>query len=483
MTVGDAQMRREAWGTAHHIAELQEHLATGNALNSKAVQGGPIRKRKMRGTTTQWKWAILAWLVSAAIAATPPDIEVGETRSVYVKGIEFSLSWNLVYTNQTQYTDLGAVLYSRVLWNGEVLGETFSPLYVDALLITSSDLSELKVDSTHLQNIVIEHSFSPTYSDPVSITVPLFFVPGALTLFPPAVVILVAATTREVLYALYLGIFCAAFIVQQYNPFTAFLRTLDKYLVNSLGDVDHAFVILFTWILSGLIANISKSGGSFGIARIFRRQHRLWRELRRPDSHLRCFLDSKRTWLNDGMSIYMYDCGIVYHRFAKSRMSSQLVVFFLGFVVSGALLAIQLNPLPTIASKDLCFFNFFIFPLASSLLVHRIRPWCRDLHICLSSAVGKALQRDSCGKACGTLSSMGLSCSISSTLLRFSLSSIDAVLCCTPLSRCSNLLVCLRRASPLACPWPVLSSLVGVRMCARPYSRACMLCDACAAFA
>jgi len=84
---------------------------------------------------------------------------------------------------------------------------------------------------------------------------------GFVSLLPPLFVVLVAGMTQEVLWALWVGLFVAGAIVHQGNIFDAFLRTLDTYLVNSLADSGHAFVILFSWFLAGLVAVVQKSGG------------------------------------------------------------------------------------------------------------------------------------------------------------------------------------------------------------------------------
>ena len=73
-------------------------------------------------------------------------------------------------------------------------------------------------------------------------------------------------TSQEVLLALFVGIFSAATIVAKGNVLTGFLATMSSYMVESLANADHAFVILFSWFLAGLVAVVQKSGGGHGIA-------------------------------------------------------------------------------------------------------------------------------------------------------------------------------------------------------------------------
>ncbi|KAJ8908337.1 hypothetical protein NDN08_005049 [Rhodosorus marinus] len=230
-------------------------------------------------------------LVLAGIAyGNPPLINIQEPRPIYVEGVSFTVAWTLGYTNETTY-DLGTKLYSRVIWKGTILGESEIDLFTEeGLLVQTNSLSDILIDERSNQEIFVENSLTSDFATAESSQTEVFLVPGGVTLLSPIMVILVAGLTREVLYALYIGTFVAAFVVSKYDPFQAFLRVLDTYMPESLGDVDHAFVILFTWFLSGLIACVSKSGGSFGIAEVCR-------------------------------------------KFAKTRMTVQLVIFLLGFVI------------------------------------------------------------------------------------------------------------------------------------------------------
>ncbi|KAJ8903331.1 hypothetical protein NDN08_004439 [Rhodosorus marinus] len=235
-------------------------------------------------------YLVLFSLAVGLAVTSPPAIVFDNLRPVYVDNVEFSLTVSLEYSNETTY-DASSTLYSRVLWNNEIIGNHAVALYDEyGLLRSTIYIKELLVTGLDAQDVTVENSLSSDFSTVESATASLWFIPGAVTLLSPILVIIVAVWTREVLYALYIGIFTAAFIVSHYDPFQAFLRVLDTYLVESLGDVDHAFVILFTWFLSGLIACISRSGGSFGIAEIFK-------------------------------------------KFAKTRMTVQLVIFFIGFVI------------------------------------------------------------------------------------------------------------------------------------------------------
>lgn len=87
---------------------------------------------------------------------------------------------------------------------------------------------------------------------------------GWLTLLPPILAIAMALVFRQVVPALLAGIWVGAWIVFG-DPFSGLLRTIDKYVVESLADTDHTKIVLFTLLLGGMVGVISKSGGTRGL--------------------------------------------------------------------------------------------------------------------------------------------------------------------------------------------------------------------------
>ncbi|KAI9002590.1 Na+/H+ antiporter family-domain-containing protein [Hyaloraphidium curvatum] len=90
--------------------------------------------------------------------------------------------------------------------------------------------------------------------------------PGAVTIIPIIVLLVVAFVTRQVLVALMLGVFLAATFINNYNPIIGFQRMLDTYMVEAIADPGHAAVTLFTFWTSAMVALIQKSGGAEGLA-------------------------------------------------------------------------------------------------------------------------------------------------------------------------------------------------------------------------
>lgn len=244
-----------------------------------------------------WVWTVVVWVavvwrgdVLGQAAPPLPAVKFSDrNRPVGVQNVEFSVIWDYTYTGNVSYVGFNK-LYQRLVHDGKVILEQESAVSDDTGLVLVGKGAGFILDVRGWQTIDLFISYTPDFAVTKNATRQQWYVPGGVTLLPPLVVIFIAFATREVIYALYLGIFFATFIVEQYNPFAAFLTTLDKYIVQSIGDVGHAYVILFTWLLSALIAVISKSGGTFGIADVFQ-------------------------------------------KFAKTRTSVQMVIFLLGFVI------------------------------------------------------------------------------------------------------------------------------------------------------
>ncbi|HEU4522526.1 MAG TPA: Na+/H+ antiporter NhaC family protein, partial [Thermoanaerobaculia bacterium] len=96
-------------------------------------------------------------------------------------------------------------------------------------------------------------------------------IPGWLSIVPPLVAIALALIFREVIISLTLGIFSGALILYQWNPVTAFARSIDSIVAPALADSDHAKIVIFSLLLGGMVGIISRSGGTLGIVERVRR--------------------------------------------------------------------------------------------------------------------------------------------------------------------------------------------------------------------
>ena len=87
---------------------------------------------------------------------------------------------------------------------------------------------------------------------------------GWLSVLPPVLAIGLALVTRQVVVALLLGVYVGAVVIEG-NPFTAFLRLGDRYLIDALADRSHASILIFTSILGGMVGVLSRSGATEGV--------------------------------------------------------------------------------------------------------------------------------------------------------------------------------------------------------------------------
>jgi Na+/H+ antiporter NhaC len=121
-----------------------------------------------------------------------------------------------------------------------------------------------------------------------------------LSLIPPLLAIFMALLFKEVISSLFAGIFLGAAIIAVSasgsikDIFTAFLTSLDTYIVDSLVSEDHISIILFSLLIGGMVAIISKNGGMLGIV------NRISRIAKTPKS------GQFATWLL-GVSIFFDD--------------------------------------------------------------------------------------------------------------------------------------------------------------------------------
>ena len=89
--------------------------------------------------------------------------------------------------------------------------------------------------------------------------------PAILSLAPPLIAIGLAVLFKEVLLSLFAGIWIGAIFLAGYNPISGFLVAIDKYIVPSLANKDHAAVILFSMGLGGMVGLIARNGGMHGV--------------------------------------------------------------------------------------------------------------------------------------------------------------------------------------------------------------------------
>jgi Na+/H+ antiporter NhaC len=95
-------------------------------------------------------------------------------------------------------------------------------------------------------------------------------IPLWVSIIPPIIAIILALIFKEVIIALFFGIFIGGAILYGYSNgisgvFTGFLSTIQDYILPSLNDSGHLSVILFSMLIGAMVSVISRNGGMQGV--------------------------------------------------------------------------------------------------------------------------------------------------------------------------------------------------------------------------
>ena len=91
--------------------------------------------------------------------------------------------------------------------------------------------------------------------------------PGWFSLLPPLIAILLALVFREVVSALFAGVWLGALAVTGFDPLQATWTLIDGFVVAALGDTEggHTQIVIFSLMLGGMVGIVSRNGGIAGI--------------------------------------------------------------------------------------------------------------------------------------------------------------------------------------------------------------------------
>lgn len=134
----------------------------------------------------------------------------------------------------------------RVMSSGTV--DALGTAVIDDVVVEGAEALPLT-----LRSGTTEETFEPTLLN------------GWFSLAPPLLAVLLALVFREVVTALFAGVWLGALAVAGFNPIQAFWRTIDTFIVPAVADPDHAAIIVFSMLLGGMVGIVSKNGGTMGI--------------------------------------------------------------------------------------------------------------------------------------------------------------------------------------------------------------------------
>ena len=93
-------------------------------------------------------------------------------------------------------------------------------------------------------------------------------IPGWVSIVPPILAILVALITRNVIPALFLGLWVGAFAANGFSfsgAFTGLLDAFSIYVHQAITNPEQAQIILFSLMIGGMVGIVSKNGGMQGV--------------------------------------------------------------------------------------------------------------------------------------------------------------------------------------------------------------------------
>lgn len=102
-------------------------------------------------------------------------------------------------------------------------------------------------------------------------TVQLHVIPAWISIMPPILAIGIALLLRSVLPALIIGLWAGAWALEGLTlkgAFVGLLTSFEVFVTNSMADRDHTKIILFTFMVAGMVGIISRNGGMRGIVNV-----------------------------------------------------------------------------------------------------------------------------------------------------------------------------------------------------------------------
>ena len=186
-----------------------------------------------------------------------------------LKGSEFAFDVSI----EVLWDDTGAIQsgdeisYEVLDESDNVVAKDKLDVLADNVLLTSLDFTIEATSKGPKQTYVVVAESSRGSNNEQQTEFDVNVIAPGLTILPPLVTVAIAVITRNVIWALFGGVYFATFIMYGFRPFVTGQRVLDLFLVDSLSDVGHVFIILFSWFLSGMVAVMLRSGGGHGLAK------------------------------------------------------------------------------------------------------------------------------------------------------------------------------------------------------------------------
>lgn len=189
------------------------------------------------------KWIIAFLLLFSATVFSNPNLQLENKRTVYLNNQEYVFTFTL---------NSDTLMDKLTLSNNE-----------NEITIQLSGSEEMHKFSS--RPIIFHHSGTWQLKVEGESTETLWVVPGWVSLLPPILAIVLALLTRQVLIALFSGVFFGALIIHGFNPISGFFYSLTDFIAKAPADPDRMAILIFSLVLGGMVGVITKSGGTQGI--------------------------------------------------------------------------------------------------------------------------------------------------------------------------------------------------------------------------
>jgi Na+/H+ antiporter NhaC len=199
---------------------------------------------------------------------------VEEEEIVLLKNIKEQLYVNLKTESGTEYLEIYTAC-SDALLNGKITlsvnGEPFEVIFKDCQTRIPYEIGEGKLillsKGSHYDDYSLMH-ISP--QEKVDAPYRIKYIPLWMSMLPPLVAIILALIFKEVIISLFIGIWAGVFIANgmRFDPISIILSFFDvvqNYIIAAVTDSGHMSVIIFSMMVGGMVAIISRNGGMAGV--------------------------------------------------------------------------------------------------------------------------------------------------------------------------------------------------------------------------
>jgi Na+/H+ antiporter NhaC len=181
-----------------------------------------------------------------ANAASTPEVSLPQ---VFLQGIAYDLDVTAPPHAMAQLANPPVLRVDGEVYTATPLADTWR--FHDVVVTASPNVRvELELDGQPIQQADV-----PT-------------IPAWVSVLPPLVAISMALLIRSVLPALMLGLWLGAWALEGLSSkgiFTGLFASFEVYVANAVADFDHATIMLFTFMIAGMVGIISRNGGMRGI--------------------------------------------------------------------------------------------------------------------------------------------------------------------------------------------------------------------------